>query len=333
MQFGYMAETVAVESFNKFTLTGKFNTPRFSVTKNNGLNSLTIMDISKEDEAMYFCQAGGVYAIEFTDGIVLMVKGNVRISHLVCLPCPHQYTHNLSNLFMSQISQISRNLSAWNKLQRPNPVSWVSWWLSSVRCSLRMKKTRSVQMDTACTGSELGQENPIRASCTLTATGVKRRRTQAVSTGCPEPYKSLIMRPSTAPWTYVERSCSVKELKCSHVCFSHIIITLCVFDALLLPLSIGYRKQENEIKKNTQEQENDPNELFFKLIILNATCQQGQEVCQAHRLGKTEQVCAASQQHRMAVERLVSSFHVYSLPVTALFLSLLFAACVLVFLT
>uniref|UniRef100_A0A3Q3VRS3 Ig-like domain-containing protein n=1 Tax=Mola mola TaxID=94237 RepID=A0A3Q3VRS3_MOLML len=104
MKFGYMADTVLTGSYRKSSLTGQFDSSRFAVTNIDGLYSLTITNVSKEDEATYFCQAGGVYAIEFTNGTVLIVKdqpnqqksvhvqqtpktGSVRTGELMTLQC------------------------------------------------------------------------------------------------------------------------------------------------------------------------------------------------------------------------------------------------------
>ncbi|XP_041846605.1 roundabout homolog 3-like [Melanotaenia boesemani] len=71
MKFGYMFETVAMGTFQTPSLQGQFNTSKFKVFKDH---SLTIRNVSKEDEAMYFCQAGAAYQMSFVNGTHLAVN-------------------------------------------------------------------------------------------------------------------------------------------------------------------------------------------------------------------------------------------------------------------
>ncbi|XP_041846603.1 uncharacterized protein LOC121643308 isoform X2 [Melanotaenia boesemani] len=71
MKFGYMFETAAMGTFQTASLQGQFNTSKFKVDKDH---SLTIRNVSKEDEAMYFCQAGAAYQMSFVNGTHLAVN-------------------------------------------------------------------------------------------------------------------------------------------------------------------------------------------------------------------------------------------------------------------
>uniref|UniRef100_A0AAQ4P342 Ig-like domain-containing protein n=1 Tax=Gasterosteus aculeatus aculeatus TaxID=481459 RepID=A0AAQ4P342_GASAC len=71
---GCTIQTVATITFTKPTLRTQFNKPRFRVTQ----DSLTIMNISKEDEATYFCFYGSQFSHSFGDGVFLAVKGTKR---------------------------------------------------------------------------------------------------------------------------------------------------------------------------------------------------------------------------------------------------------------
>ncbi|XP_077957819.1 uncharacterized protein LOC120814468 isoform X1 [Gasterosteus aculeatus] len=70
---GCMIQTVATITFTKQTLSPQFNNSRFRVTAGE-THSLTIMNISKEDEATYFCFYGSLYSPRFGDGTFLAVK-------------------------------------------------------------------------------------------------------------------------------------------------------------------------------------------------------------------------------------------------------------------
>ncbi|XP_017263710.1 uncharacterized protein LOC108231284 isoform X2 [Kryptolebias marmoratus] len=76
LNFGYMVQTVAMGSFGKVNLKGQFNKTRFRVQNVADVYSLTIKNISKEDEATYFCQAGAAYTMAFVNGTYLAVRGS-----------------------------------------------------------------------------------------------------------------------------------------------------------------------------------------------------------------------------------------------------------------
>uniref|UniRef100_A0A3B4YUM6 Ig-like domain-containing protein n=1 Tax=Seriola lalandi dorsalis TaxID=1841481 RepID=A0A3B4YUM6_SERLL len=81
LNFGYMIQIIASGSFTKITLQGQFKNPRFNVRKVGDLHSLIIRNISKEDEATYFCQAGAAYLMKFINGTNLAVNGKVCSFH------------------------------------------------------------------------------------------------------------------------------------------------------------------------------------------------------------------------------------------------------------
>ncbi|XP_042275149.1 uncharacterized protein LOC121902037 [Thunnus maccoyii] len=74
LSFGYMFQTVAEGSFDKITRKGHFNNSRFTVERINTQYFLHIRNVSKEDEATYFCQAGSAYIRTFINGTLLAVN-------------------------------------------------------------------------------------------------------------------------------------------------------------------------------------------------------------------------------------------------------------------
>ncbi|XP_033996857.1 uncharacterized protein LOC117491114 [Trematomus bernacchii] len=74
LKFGYMFQTVAAGIFDKIQLQGQFNNSRFNITKLHAQNILNIRNVTKEDEAMYFCQAGSAYKMEIIYGTLLVVN-------------------------------------------------------------------------------------------------------------------------------------------------------------------------------------------------------------------------------------------------------------------
>ncbi|XP_040031239.2 uncharacterized protein LOC120818327 isoform X1 [Gasterosteus aculeatus] len=67
---GCTIQTVATRIYSQPTLSPQFNNSRFRVTQ----DSLTIMNISKEDEATYFCFYGSQFSHSFGNGVFLAVK-------------------------------------------------------------------------------------------------------------------------------------------------------------------------------------------------------------------------------------------------------------------
>ncbi|XP_042349421.1 uncharacterized protein LOC121948184 isoform X1 [Plectropomus leopardus] len=77
LKFGYMVETVAAGTFKTIQLQGQFNNSRFIVTKLDAQYVLNITNVSKDDEATYFCQAGSAYIMKFVNSTLLIVNGKV----------------------------------------------------------------------------------------------------------------------------------------------------------------------------------------------------------------------------------------------------------------
>ncbi|KAL3973323.1 elongation factor 1-delta [Sarotherodon galilaeus] len=74
LNFGYMIQTVTKGTYEKMSLNGQFNNSRFSATKVGKMLSLNIRNVSKEDEATYFCQAGSSQSISFINGTIVAVN-------------------------------------------------------------------------------------------------------------------------------------------------------------------------------------------------------------------------------------------------------------------
>lgn len=73
---GCTIQTVATRIYSQPTLSPQFNNSRFRVTQ----DSLTIMNISKEDEATYFCFTGSQFSPRFGDTVFLAVKGKIYLT-------------------------------------------------------------------------------------------------------------------------------------------------------------------------------------------------------------------------------------------------------------
>ncbi|XP_054453681.1 uncharacterized protein LOC129090168 [Anoplopoma fimbria] len=73
LKFGHMVQTVAEGTYNKLKLQEQFDNSRFKVPIVNDQYVLDIRNVSKEDEATYFCQAGSAYGMKFINATLLAV--------------------------------------------------------------------------------------------------------------------------------------------------------------------------------------------------------------------------------------------------------------------
>ncbi|XP_051275418.1 uncharacterized protein LOC127374296 isoform X1 [Dicentrarchus labrax] len=71
---GYMIQVVATGSYNNRKLDAQFNNSRFNITEEKTHYLLTIRNISKEDEATYFCQTGAAYKSSVVNAVFLAVN-------------------------------------------------------------------------------------------------------------------------------------------------------------------------------------------------------------------------------------------------------------------
>ncbi|TKS72081.1 Ig kappa chain V region 12F2 [Collichthys lucidus] len=72
---GYMIQTVATGTYNQPILHEQFHNSRFNVTVEEARSLLTIKNVSKEDEATYFCQSGSAYKNSIKNATFLVVNG------------------------------------------------------------------------------------------------------------------------------------------------------------------------------------------------------------------------------------------------------------------
>ncbi|KAF0040095.1 hypothetical protein F2P81_008330 [Scophthalmus maximus] len=71
---GHMLQTVVSGFLDKMTVTDQFKDSRFNVTKEDDRILLTIRNVSKDDEATYFCQESSKYSQSFVNGTFLAVN-------------------------------------------------------------------------------------------------------------------------------------------------------------------------------------------------------------------------------------------------------------------
>lgn len=78
---GYMVQKVAGGSFQSVKLEEEFIKMGFTIESKDTQYFLTIKNVSKRDEATYFCQAGSVYELRVINDTLLAVNGKVLTFH------------------------------------------------------------------------------------------------------------------------------------------------------------------------------------------------------------------------------------------------------------
>ncbi|XP_076595890.1 signal-regulatory protein beta-2-like [Chaetodon auriga] len=126
MNFGYMVQTVAGGALPKISPQGQFNNARFTVTNVNTVYTLNIKNVSKEDEATYFCQGGTVYVLKFLNATVLAVNDHKNQQKSVYVKqSPETESVKPGGSMTLQCSLLSRNKD--NTVQCPGEHS-VYWF-------------------------------------------------------------------------------------------------------------------------------------------------------------------------------------------------------------
>ncbi|CAJ1059005.1 uncharacterized protein LOC117817690 isoform X1 [Xyrichtys novacula] len=74
LKFGYTVQKVAGGSFQTLKLEEEFENSRVEVSQRDTVYFLNIRNVSKEDEATYFCQAGTAYELIILNGSLLAVN-------------------------------------------------------------------------------------------------------------------------------------------------------------------------------------------------------------------------------------------------------------------
>ncbi|XP_053179630.1 uncharacterized protein LOC128362804 [Scomber japonicus] len=123
---GQMGQTIAAVIFGKIKVSGHFNESRFTVTKKDAHFSVTIRNVSKEDEATYFCLNGPVFSQTFIYGRLLTVNDNNQQKSVYVKQSPETASVQLGDALTFQCSLLSKN-KAENTDQCPGECS-VYWF-------------------------------------------------------------------------------------------------------------------------------------------------------------------------------------------------------------
>uniref|UniRef100_A0A668SBP9 Ig-like domain-containing protein n=1 Tax=Oreochromis aureus TaxID=47969 RepID=A0A668SBP9_OREAU len=125
LNFGYMIQTVTSGTSVTVSLNGQLHNSRFSATKVGNVLSLTIRNVSKEDEATYFCQAGSSHNISFTNGTIVAVnEPKTPQKSITVKQTPDVESVHLSEPKTLQCSLLSKDKNGKHQSPNEEQVHW-----------------------------------------------------------------------------------------------------------------------------------------------------------------------------------------------------------------
>ncbi|XP_049442789.1 uncharacterized protein LOC125895062 isoform X5 [Epinephelus fuscoguttatus] len=122
---GYMVQTVATAVQGQLTVSEQFDNPRFKATKAVAQYLLTITNVSKEDEATYFCHYGAAYSWSFSEGIFLAVNDSNQQKCFHVKQSPDTESVQPGNRVNLQCSLLSTNKTNKDECPGEDRVYWL----------------------------------------------------------------------------------------------------------------------------------------------------------------------------------------------------------------
>ncbi|XP_073342686.1 uncharacterized protein [Pagrus major] len=123
LPLGYMVQTIAARTHNQLKL--QIKNPRFSVREGEDSCFLSIRNVSKDDEATYFCQTGSSYSLSFVNGTFLVVNDHNQQKSVKVKQSPETASVRPGDPVTLQCSLRSKNKE--NRVQCPGEPS-VFWF-------------------------------------------------------------------------------------------------------------------------------------------------------------------------------------------------------------
>ncbi|XP_041652720.1 uncharacterized protein LOC121515860, partial [Cheilinus undulatus] len=126
LKFGYMVQTVAAGSFQNYKLEEQFKNSRFGVIYTDSLYVFNIRNVSKEDEAMYFCQAGTAYERTVLNGTLLAVNDHKNHQKPVYIKqSPERQSVQMGDSVSLQCSLLSKHKETREQCPGEHSVYWL----------------------------------------------------------------------------------------------------------------------------------------------------------------------------------------------------------------
>ncbi|XP_053179652.1 uncharacterized protein LOC128362828, partial [Scomber japonicus] len=106
---GEMGQSIASGLKGRITISEQFKESRFNITEVDAHSSLIIRNVSKKDEATYFCQNGALYLPTFFNGTFLVVNDSKQQKSVNVKQSPETASVQLGDAMTSQCSLLSKN--------------------------------------------------------------------------------------------------------------------------------------------------------------------------------------------------------------------------------
>ncbi|XP_028446072.1 immunoglobulin lambda-1 light chain-like [Perca flavescens] len=120
---GYTFQSVITEAHGKLTIRKEFNNSRFTATKRDAQYFLTITNISKEDEATYFCHYGATYT-ESSNGFFLAVNDHNQQKSVYVKQSPETESVQPGDSVTLQCSLLSKTKGNTDQCPGEHSVYW-----------------------------------------------------------------------------------------------------------------------------------------------------------------------------------------------------------------
>ncbi|XP_038555604.1 carcinoembryonic antigen-related cell adhesion molecule 1-like [Micropterus salmoides] len=121
---GYMVQMIAGVILGKITVSDQFKDSGFTVTKADTQYCLTIRNVSKNDEATYFCQNGQSYSQTFINGIFLAVNDPNQQKSVMVKQSPETASVQPRGSVTIQCSLLSKNKGNTDQCPEEHSVYW-----------------------------------------------------------------------------------------------------------------------------------------------------------------------------------------------------------------
>ncbi|XP_029917092.1 uncharacterized protein LOC115366031 [Myripristis murdjan] len=121
---GRMVQTVASKISTTQTFHEEFNNPRFSIGKSDSEFNLIIRNVSREDEATYFCQGGTAYKITNLNATYLRVNDYNQQKSVLLTQWPETESVQLGEAVTLQCSVLFENKDSSSWCSGEHSVYW-----------------------------------------------------------------------------------------------------------------------------------------------------------------------------------------------------------------
>ncbi|XP_026212943.1 uncharacterized protein LOC113160097 isoform X1 [Anabas testudineus] len=124
MRLGHMPQTVATVTLGKVTDSEQFRDSHFTIRQEGAQFFLTIRNVTKEDEATYFCQNMATFSQAFLNGTFLAVNDHNQQKHVYVKQSPETESVQLGNTVTLNCSLLSKKTEKRVQCPDEHSVYW-----------------------------------------------------------------------------------------------------------------------------------------------------------------------------------------------------------------